>query len=853
MIPIRLHLSGFLSYQDPVDLDFSTFELACISGSNGAGKSSLLDSITWALFGQARRRDDSLINSHAIAAEVTFDFQYENNMYRVQRSKQRDKSTVLEFLICNADGIWKPLTERSMRETEGRINSTLRMDYDTFINSSFLMQGHADQFAQQKPGDRKKVLSAILGLEIWDQYKLEATDRKKSVEGEIKALDAQLQDIDAELAEEPERKQKLHDVEVRMEQLNQLRKDKENWLAMNQRLAAMLDEQRRSVELFERNALDSRVRYNRLRVELDALNQERAGYQEVLKGEQEILSAYQHWQDLRAALERWDSVAANFREIEARRNTPLTAITAEGSRLGQERSQLISQEQAVMEEQARLLDLDQQAGALAIEIQRLENELSYRSQLEIDFRDTQARAAEAQAENRSLREAMRALKERIDRLEQVEGAVCPLCGQPLSTEERANLVASLEIEGKEMGDRFRANTDLKTQAESQTRELQAKIKTLDNTDEELRGFSRQHDRLVGEQARINANVSAWTAGGALRLMEVNRMLADEDYANEARAELAEIDAQSKALGYDAAEHDAVRRAERDGRNAEAGMRALDAARASLEPVERQISSKESNIAQEGDVLAQQEQQYQTARIRYEKEAADLPDLNQAEQEVYAIQQEDNRLRMEVGMVRQRVAILDTLRERRARIVLQRDGHTMQVARLKTLEHAFSKDGVPALLIEQALPDIETEANEILDRLSNGQMSVHFETQRQYKDKTRDDRRETLDIIISDGAGPREYELFSGGEAFRINFAIRLALSRVLAQRAGARLQTLVIDEGFGSQDADGRQRLIEAINQVRPDFQKILVITHMEELKEAFPARIEVEKTPQGSRIHVIG
>lgn len=853
MIPIRLHLSGFLSYQDPVDLDFSTFELACISGSNGAGKSSLLDSITWALFGQARRRDDSLINSHAIAAEVTFDFQYENNMYRVQRSKQRDKSTVLEFLICNADGIWKPLTERSMRETEGRINSTLRMDYDTFINSSFLMQGHADQFAQQKPGDRKKVLSAILGLEIWDQYKLEATERKKSVEGEIKALDAQLQDIDAELAEEPERKQKLHDVEVRMEQLNQLRKDKENWLAMNQRLAAMLDEQRRSVELFERNALDSRVRYNRLRVELDALNQERAGYQEVLKGEQEILSAYQHWQDLRAALERWDSVAANFREIEARRNTPLTAITAEGSRLGQERSQLISQEQAVMEEQARLLDLDQQAGALAIEIQRLENELSYRSQLEIDFRDTQARAAEAQAENRSLREAMRALKERIDRLEQVEGAVCPLCGQPLSTEERANLVASLEIEGKEMGDRFRANTDLKTQAESQTRELQAKIKTLDNTDEELRGFSRQHDRLVGEQARINANVSAWTSGGALRLMEVNRMLADEDYANEARAELAEIDAQSKALGYDAAEHDAVRRAERDGRNAEAGMRALDAARASLEPVERQISSKESNIAQEGDVLAQQEQQYQTARIRYEKEAADLPDLNQAEQEVYAIQQEDNRLRMEVGMVRQRVAILDTLRERRARIVLQRDGHTMQVARLKTLEHAFSKDGVPALLIEQALPDIETEANEILDRLSNGQMSVHFETQRQYKDKTRDDRRETLDIIISDGAGPREYELFSGGEAFRINFAIRLALSRVLAQRAGARLQTLVIDEGFGSQDADGRQRLIEAINQVRPDFQKILVITHMEELKEAFPARIEVEKTPQGSRIHVIG
>jgi exonuclease SbcC len=62
----------------------------------------------------------------------------------------------------------------------------------------------------------------------------------------------------------------------------------------------------------------------------------------------------------------------------------------------------------------------------------------------------------------------------------------------------------------------------------------------------------------------------------------------------------------------------------------------------------------------------------------------------------------------------------------------------------------------------------------------------------------------------------------------------------------------VIDEGFGSQDADGRQRLIEAINMVRPEFAKILVITHMEELKEAFPARIEVEKTPRGSQLSVM-
>ena len=132
------------------------------------------------------------------------------------------------------------------------------------------------------------------------------------------------------------------------------------------------------------------------------------------------------------------------------------------------------------------------------------------------------------------------------------------------------------------------------------------------------------------------------------------------------------------------------------------------------------------------------------------------------------------------------------------------------------------------------------------------MSIEFVTQESYKDDKRKDLKETLDIKIKDSAGARDYEMYSGGEAFRVNFAIRLALSEVLAQRAGARLQTLVIDEGFGSQDALGKQRLVEAINMVAHDFAKILVITHIDELKDSFPTRIEVEKTLRGSTVRVV-
>jgi len=175
-----------------------------------------------------------------------------------------------------------------------------------------------------------------------------------------------------------------------------------------------------------------------------------------------------------------------------------------------------------------------------------------------------------------------------------------------------------------------------------------------------------------------------------------------------------------------------------------------------------------------------------------------------------------------------------------------------VAQYAALERAFGKNGVPAMLIEQALPQIEIKANEILDRLTNGNMSIRFITQQEYKDKSREDLRETLDIQISDSAGTRDYEMFSGGEAFRINFAIRLALSEVLSQRAGARLQTLVVDEGFGSQDDMGRQRLVEAINMVKEDFAVILVITHIDSLKDFFPTRLEVTKTTHGSMVEVI-
>ena len=168
-----------------------------------------------------------------------------------------------------------------------------------------------------------------------------------------------------------------------------------------------------------------------------------------------------------------------------------------------------------------------------------------------------------------------------------------------------------------------------------------------------------------------------------------------------------------------------------------------------------------------------------------------------------------------------------------------------------LHQAFGKNGIQALMLENVLPQIEIEANKILAQLSDRQLNVRFITQKSGKKSDR--LIETLDIEIADTKGTRPYETYSGGEAFRINFAVRLALSRVIAQRKGSTLQTLIIDEGFGSQDQLGCDRLVSAINAIASDFECILVITHMPQMKEAFNMLIEVSKSEEGSTVQLVG
>ena len=851
MIPIQLRLSGFLSYRKPVELDFTSFELACISGQNGAGKSSLLDAITWSLFGQARKRDESLINLQSETAEVSFTFGYEENVYRVQRSLKRGKGTTLEFQVQNNDS-WRPLTERTLRETQARIEQILRLDYDTFVNASFFLQGKADQFTQQTASKRKEVLGSILGLEAWESYRKITADLRRAIEDEVRMIDGRMTEIDAELSEEAQRKARLTELETELKRLVGVRKTQETALESMKKVAATLENQRNMVKTLAATLERSQGNLSGLQTRLADRESERATYADLSKRAAQVEKAYEKWKQARAESERLAEIAVQFREYEARRLPFLEEITVEKARLDQENSALKEQASLVGNLAPAVKELNVHLSATRKSLTETKKFLEEQNTLVNQIQANREKQAELRAENEALKARMLPLDERIKKLESADGASCPVCGQPLDPEHRKATLAQLRSEGKDFGDQHRANRDQMKALTTQLGEFDKKNRSFGSIDNEHLEASNTVTQLTERLESQQEQIADWKSTGEKRLGEIANIFEKEGFAKGARKQLKKVDQELATLGYDAAAHDKTRKSESDQRVAEEEFQNLEKARAALKPIEDEIGNLKPEIDNRKSEIETQKKEHGEANNDLTGAESQAPDLETAYTELLRLQESENQLTQEVGAARQKVDVLKDLKNRISDYATERAEIQKKIAHYKTLERAFGKDGVPALLIEQALPQIEARANELLDRLSNGQMSIRFVTQAVYKDKKREDLKETLEIQISDNLGMRDYEMYSGGEAFRVNFAIRLALSEVLAQRKGARLQTLVIDEGFGSQDLQGRQRLIEAINLVKDDFAKILVITHLDELKDIFPTRIEVEKTDQGSTISII-
>ncbi|HCB23001.1 TPA: hypothetical protein DEP06_04255 [Candidatus Daviesbacteria bacterium] len=695
MIPVSLKLANFTSYGDKVpELDFRKFKLGAISGPNGAGKSSLLDAITWCLWGWSRAGDsgDDLIHLGAKEMFVEFSFELDSHIFIVkrQRNLSHGGSTNLEFWSKNNN-----LTEGTIKATQQKIIDSLHLSFETFTNSSFLRQGHADEFTTKGPSDRKRILADILGLSHYDLLEEKAREKVKEAQNSLKLLEYQLLEIEAELSQKEEREKILHEqtekVKVIENSIKLLEEDLKN-LQKQKEFQQNLDEQQKELDQILSQGKERASRIQNLELQIK-----------------------------------------NFEEIENK----IEKLQKEKTELEDLRKK--QQEKLILQN-----ELSKMQGGLNVKLEQ----------------------------KKSLQNELDKLQEELKKLA-LPGAKCPTCGQEIGKDQKHKVSSELRIKNLELSKKIQ---EIKTEKEEQEiKKLEnnlsllkidpEKLTALENSLKELENLQKQKEQSLQNRASLETEKKTREE---LLLLFKNKKL----------------------------------------------------------QVEKLQEDLEKLPKTEGD-LSEKQKQLEELRTE-EKKAQGL--MGQATQLISRAEQMEKLQKQKTN----------------ERVILEKEKQNFE-----ELSLAFGKKGIQAMIIETAIPEIEDEANKLLDKLTDGRMKVAFLTQRE--GKTTDNIIETLDIIISDEMGQRPYDLYSGGETFRVNFAIRLAISKLLTRRAGARLQFLVIDEGFGTQDAQGRTRIVEVLDLIKNDFEKILIITHLEELKEEFPVRIEVSKTSIGSTFEVIG
>jgi exonuclease SbcC len=332
----------------------------------------------------------------------------------------------------------------------------------------------------------------------------------------------------------------------------------------------------------------------------------------------------------------------------------------------------------------------------------------------------------------------------------------------------------------------------------------------------------------------------------LLLATATRSLTSGDFAALEQAQLQELERQMQSLGYDEL-------ARQQSYNEIQRLQPLEEKQRQLSHALTQLPREEESLTRSQDMLLRRRRELadlEERRRTGEEAVAALPQwqasLQEAELALTQLERSQQAAVERRGYLEGQLRRLEELKQEidtssATLVQLQEDQIIYQ-----ELVNAFGRQGVQAMLIETVLPRLEEEANTLLGRMTDNRMHLKLETQRERR-TGRGDPIETLEIKVSDELGPRNYEMYSGGEAFRVNLALRIALSRVLSQRMGAPLPTLFIDEGFGTQDTAGRERIIDVISAIRDDFKKIIVITHLDDLKDMFDARIEVQKDGSGS------
>jgi exonuclease SbcC len=894
MIPHILHIKNFLSYgPDTQIIDFKPYNLINLSGKNGHGKSALLDAITWGIWGQARKSsgqakpDAGLMHLGQKHMMVILEFEVNGTMYRVRREYLQTQSkpfATLDFGIQNNDGKLISLTDKTIKDTQDKIDRTIGITYESFVNSTFLRQGQSNEFSKKSPKERKEILAQILQLQRFEQQKKIALAHARKLQLEVQTniqieerINQELQQLQTVESDYQQTTQKIVDLE-------QNRKDLEQKQASIQNAYQKIKNLENESTFIKKQKKDLEEKLKTIVHQIDTINQDLKKLSTEpsladLKNKQETIQ--KQIDQSQKALQEKNILKEKYLGLKEQLAATLAKVQQDFDQKKQKLSfslhsneEKLKQITAQIHEQVQIITQyqNQSKAALAQNNEFLKIMSTYskssalyeQEKMQLDLKRQEYQTVCAQGTY--LKQHAVKLQKDIQHLESQEHYNCLMCDQTLDENTKNNLLAKLLSELKNIDLELNSSRQQAQTIKTSTIEIQTTIKKHQEEHEtylQIKAKQEQHQEIISnlvvqekasleklEQTKLVQQETIKTVASCKKDLqeiehEYNQIL-ESDHIKKVQQALLEIEVEAKKLIILSSDQQQKLEEELKLISNQILQETSPDYHIKQEAIVAELIKQETDIKIQIQAFEPQLQSYQTLDQQ-------LIDIKKEEEQILTClqknQQEHQLLLMQKGSLEHKIK-----KQKELSVELNSIASTSKTLQQELVDYqeickALGKDGIQALLIEQAIPEIEHETNLILSRLTNNQTQIFIES---LKDLKKGGSKETLDIKIADSFGIRDYEMFSGGEAFRIDFALRIGISKLLARRAGTTLQTIFIDEGFGSQDEEGLGLIMDNIYKIQEDFAKIIVVSHLQEMKEQFPVQFIVEKKRSGSMVSIM-
>ena len=757
-----------------------------IIGPNGAGKTTILEAIAWAIYGNpaARGTRDSIRFNRAGArsgVRVELDFDLGGNNYRVVRGL-----TNAELYL---DGPHNKIAD-SITGVTDVLTRRLGMTREEFFNTYFTGQKEIGVMAAMSPTERAQFLSRVLGYERLRAAQEIARDRRRAIVAEMAGLRQGMGDPDAVARQ-------VAEAETRLEQA----RDRARF-AQRRREATQLslDEVRPRWEAAQR----AREAHQALLADVRVAEQEEAAeHREAQRLERDLAdaaAARAELEQLRGELQQFPLLASEFQRLDvlAREEGRRRALLETQSALAEDLVRLRDRRAKLENAPTLETEIDAALVAKRAEFEATDGLLEARRTEWV--RDRQ----EAETKRQSLREQYLELKEQRDRIVSLgaDGA-CPTCARPLGDTYRAVLelldeqIETVRVDGNYYKSRF-----------EQLMEMPEDVQALD---EQRRAMSLEVSTLERRLTKVQLAVQ--------ELAHVESDLAGKnERASQVRAELDAIPA-----GYDAARHETLRAEIERLTPLDARAARLSAQLERVPQVEREragavsrletIRQRLTQLHARRDEMTISEADHETLRSEHERagaeaHAAELALVQARGEETSA----HTALERAHGVAAELASRQRTLSELTQRKVLHDE-----------LDRAFTD--LRTDLNFQLRPELSELASGFLSDLTDGR----------YGELELDD---SYNIVVLEDGVPKP--VISGGEEDLANLVLRLAISQMIAERAGQPFSLLILDEIFGSLDEARRANVLDLLRRLQGRFEQVILITHIEQVREGVDRVISV-------------